>query len=128
MDKVALIDEVTNQIAKDFASEDLTAVCELLDRIPVEVLRGYLPEEIGEKYKELREEIFDAAQWSRSDILSQIEDSYNMEDVEQVGADFIVDVVIQSLNDRFDANDGINWDIINYNIADVMEENNVRKK
>lgn len=41
-----LVDEVIEQIKKDIAMGDLTAVDELLKFIPEEYLKGYLPEKL----------------------------------------------------------------------------------
>jgi hypothetical protein len=47
----SLIDRVIEEIRKDFAIGDLTALDELLSFIPRENLIGYLPEEEWEKYE-----------------------------------------------------------------------------
>jgi len=39
-----VIDQVLEQIQKDVAVGDMTAVCELLQFTPIEYLKGYLPE------------------------------------------------------------------------------------
>ena len=39
-----LIDKVLEQIQIDILNEDLTAIAELLSRLPEDVLKGYLPE------------------------------------------------------------------------------------
>ena len=40
-----LWDEVIEQIRKDFEQEDVTALYEMLQRVPKDVLIAYLPEE-----------------------------------------------------------------------------------
>jgi hypothetical protein len=47
----SLIDRVIEEIRKDFAMGDLTALDELLTFVPRENLIGYLPEEEWEKYE-----------------------------------------------------------------------------
>jgi hypothetical protein len=47
----SLIDRVIEEIRKDFAMGDLTALDELLSFVPRENLIGYLPEEEWEKYE-----------------------------------------------------------------------------
>ena len=41
-----LIDQVLEQIQKDVAAEDLTAIAELLNYVPINILIGYLPEAV----------------------------------------------------------------------------------
>ena len=41
-----LIDQVLEQIQKDVAAEDLTAIEELLNYVPINILIGYLPEAV----------------------------------------------------------------------------------
>jgi hypothetical protein len=47
----SLIDRVIEEIRKDFAIGDLTALDELLSFVPRENLIGYLPEEEWDKYE-----------------------------------------------------------------------------
>lgn len=47
----SLIDRVIEEIRKDFAMGDLTALDELLTFVPRENLIGYLPEEEWEQYE-----------------------------------------------------------------------------
>ena len=47
----SLIDRVIEEIRKDFAMGDLTALDELLTFVPRENLIGYLPEEEWDKYE-----------------------------------------------------------------------------
>ena len=47
----SLINRVIEEIRKDFAMGDLTALDELLTFVPRENLIGYLPEEEWEKYE-----------------------------------------------------------------------------
>jgi hypothetical protein len=47
----SLIDRVIEEIRKDFAMGDLTALDELLSFVPRENLIGYLPEEEREQYE-----------------------------------------------------------------------------
>lgn len=42
----AFYDKVLDQIKKDVYSGDMTAVDELIKRLPIDVLKGYLPEEL----------------------------------------------------------------------------------
>ena len=44
-DKDKLIDRVLAQIAKDARIRDFTAIAELLEYVPVDILEGYLPED-----------------------------------------------------------------------------------
>jgi hypothetical protein len=44
LENLKLTDRVLDQIQKDIASQNLTAIAELLTFVPVENLRGYLPE------------------------------------------------------------------------------------
>jgi hypothetical protein len=44
LENLKLTDRVLDQIQKDIASQDLIAIAELLRFVPVENLRGYLPE------------------------------------------------------------------------------------
>jgi len=44
LENLKLTDLVLDQIQKDIASQNLTAIAELLTFVPVENLRGYLPE------------------------------------------------------------------------------------
>jgi len=44
--KEKLIEAVIEQIKTDIADGDLTAIAEMLERLPEAVLRGYLPEDI----------------------------------------------------------------------------------
>lgn len=44
LENLKLTDRVLEQIQKDIASQNLTAIAELLTFVPVENLRGYLPE------------------------------------------------------------------------------------
>jgi len=48
---MSLIDRVIEEIRKDFAMGDLTALDELLTFVPRENLIGYLPEEEWDKYE-----------------------------------------------------------------------------
>ena len=48
LEKLKLTDRVLEQIQKDIASQDLTAIAELLKFVPVVYLKGYLPEEDNE--------------------------------------------------------------------------------
>ncbi len=41
-----LLDEVLQQMQKDFDNQDVTAIAELLENIPHKYLVGYLPEEV----------------------------------------------------------------------------------
>ena len=43
-DKQIIIDYVIEQIKKDVASGDLTAIEELLKFVPIKILKSYLPE------------------------------------------------------------------------------------
>lgn len=42
----AFYDKVLNQIKQDVYSGDMTAVDELIKRLPIDVLKNYLPEEL----------------------------------------------------------------------------------
>ena len=44
LENLKLTDRVLDQIQKDIASQNLSAIAELLTFVPVENLRGYLPE------------------------------------------------------------------------------------
>jgi len=44
-EKSKLIDQVLQQISLDIAEGDVTAIEEMLMHLPVEILKGYLPEE-----------------------------------------------------------------------------------
>jgi hypothetical protein len=42
----ALIDQVLKQIEQDVANKDFTAIEELLQYVPADILKGFLPEEM----------------------------------------------------------------------------------
>lgn len=46
--KQALIDSVLDQIQQDIANGDLTAIEEMLQHLPVEILQAFLPEVIAD--------------------------------------------------------------------------------
>ena len=52
MTKTELIDKVIQGIVYDIEMEDFTAISELLEFIPTENLKGYLPEEEEEEEEE----------------------------------------------------------------------------
>ena len=45
MDRKDLIDAAVDAIIEDIRMGDLTAIYELLDRVPEDVLEGFIPEE-----------------------------------------------------------------------------------
>ena len=47
-----LIDAVLEQIKSDVQSQDMTAIEELVSTLPVDRLRGYLPEDQWAEHKE----------------------------------------------------------------------------
>ena len=81
--------------------------------------KEFSEKEVIKKIKEFsdlaleNEEIFDVAKWSRDDI--------KMKCVKFKDDDFI-DSVIDTLENRFDAEMGINWDVIEDAIMDTQEE------
>lgn len=48
MTKQAVIDSVLDQIQQDIANRDLTAIEEMLQHLPIEILQAFLPEVISE--------------------------------------------------------------------------------
>lgn len=46
--KQAVIDSVLDQIQQDIANRDLTAIEEMLQHLPIEILQAFLPEVIAE--------------------------------------------------------------------------------
>lgn len=46
--KQALIDSVLDQIQQDIANGDLTAIQEMLQHLPTEILQAFLPENVAD--------------------------------------------------------------------------------
>jgi hypothetical protein len=50
-----LMDQVLSEIEKNIAIQDFTAIAELLEKLPVEYLIGFLPEEQHAQFEPLKE-------------------------------------------------------------------------
>lgn len=51
--KSQIIDAVLDQIQKDISNGDLTAIEEMIQHLPLDILQGYLPEAIADQTGQL---------------------------------------------------------------------------
>ena len=96
------INQATDQICKEEWKKDLTALNET-----VTILKDDL-------------DIFDVARWSRSDI-GMVMKNHELDLTEEEKEVFIDDVIF-TLSDRFDASIGVNWDVLEYVVEDMVND------
>lgn len=81
--------------------------------------KGFTPEEVIHKLREFSDDALkyenSLAPFIREDIVMMIREEHLREDVD------FVDTVMESIENGFDANDGINWDVIEFHIGQVRE-------